>query len=197
MENIMIIQTSALVLATAGGVCLLVVGALILAIRWLLAAARGLRGREIAQLIDDAAARAERSAKSVVLGVQATANTGAERIRDMTQEIAELLEAIRRLTPEDVRDSVIRLAAIHAKEMTEKHRQTAMDAVRERNLYWTWIRALTGGPAELSQAAALGYPADLPPDVAGRLDAYLAQRRIRAKGRDFPHGRGSNGDRSL
>jgi hypothetical protein len=51
-----------------------------------------------------------------------------------------------------------------------------------------WIWALTGGQNDLSQAANKGYPADLPADLVGRLDAYLSQRRITARGRNNRRG---------
>jgi hypothetical protein len=184
----MIIHASPLILALIGFFLLILAGFSFWALRWLIGTAGILRSNKMAEQVEAAAARTERSANEIVAGVRKTAHEGAERIRDMGQEIAALLEAIRRLTPEDVRDAVLRLATIHAKEMTEKHRETAMEALRERGLYRQWLWALTGGPNDLSQVADKGYPADLPSDIAARLDALCAQRRISVKGRNFPRG---------
>ncbi|MBK8158544.1 MAG: hypothetical protein IPK59_07160 [Rhodospirillaceae bacterium] len=99
-----------------------------------------------------------------------------DAVLELVRQLQTVREGIENLAPADIRTALDRLAKLHAKDMTEGYLDRLKKMKEKIDLYQIWLRALTGGQNELSQAARRGFPEEMPEDLAGRIEGLVSQR---------------------
>jgi hypothetical protein len=138
---------------------------------------RTLRLGQFKSAVEDGSSELKRATTAAAKAVQAATAENQELVLELIQQLQTVHDGIQNLVPADMRNALHRVAMLHAKDMTEKYLDQLKEAGAKIELYQLWLRAMTGGPSDISCAARRGFPVGMPEDLAGRLEAEVSKRR--------------------